>query len=93
MKNKVLEAWAAGTPVVMTSLANNGLPEAPFFRDYVVDGPPAFARAVVHLLRSSKERRRLGEAAHRLARDQSWSRAAARFATLLEGAARSHDQQ
>lgn len=93
VKNKILEAWAAGTPVVMTSLANNGLPEAPVFRDCVVDGPRPIAKAVVRLLRSPTERKRLGEAAHRLAGDQSWGRVAARFSTLLEGAAEGRRQR
>ncbi|MBL8236538.1 MAG: glycosyltransferase [Bryobacterales bacterium] len=55
---KILEAWAAGTAVVSTTLGAEGLPES--LR--IADGAAAFERAVVELLNDPAERRRLEEA-------------------------------
>jgi glycosyltransferase involved in cell wall biosynthesis len=52
---KILEAWAAGTAVVSTSLGAEGLP--PSLR--IADGADNFERAIVELLNDSGERRRL----------------------------------
>ena len=50
---KILEAWAAGTAVVSTTLGAEGLPEC--LR--IADGPEAFERAVTELLGDDGERR------------------------------------
>ena len=55
---KILEAWAAGTAVVSTTLGAEGLPGC--LR--IADGAEAFERAVVELLGDPAERRRLEEA-------------------------------
>ncbi len=55
---KILEAWAAGTAVVSTTLGAEGLPGCV----RIADGAEAFERAVVELLGDPAERRRLEEA-------------------------------
>jgi glycosyltransferase involved in cell wall biosynthesis len=87
IKNKVLEAWAMGTPVVMSSLATNGLEAASEFREFVADDPASMAGAVVGILESdAAERRRLGRAVAEAATRQSWTTAALRIGDLIEAA-------
>jgi len=62
---KILEAWAAATPVVSTSLGAEGLSDAGEHL-VVADDPREFAAAVSGLLDSPSERRRLGCAGRRL---------------------------
>jgi glycosyltransferase involved in cell wall biosynthesis len=89
IKNKVLEAWAAAKPGVMTRVASNGLALDEDAASLITDGPAAFAACVVQLLRDSADRVRLGRAAHALARDRhGWGDAAERLHQLLAAAAR-----
>lgn len=89
IKNKVLEAWAAAKPVVMTRVASNGLTLDADAASLIAEGPAAFAASVVQLLRDSADRARLGRAAHALARDRhGWGEAAERLHQLLSAAAR-----
>jgi glycosyltransferase involved in cell wall biosynthesis len=59
---KILEAWAAGLPVVSTSVGAEGLP----FRDgetgLLADGAEAFAGAVTRLLACREQRIEIGKA-------------------------------
>ena len=55
---KILEAWAAGTAVVSTTLGAEGLPACV----RIADGAEAFERAVAELLGDPAERRRLEDA-------------------------------
>jgi glycosyltransferase involved in cell wall biosynthesis len=88
IKNKVLEAWAAGKPTVLTSLASNGLMLDENARTLVVDDPREMAARVVELFRDRAERRRLGLAAHALVRRaHGWGEAGAALSRLLEAAA------
>ena len=59
---KIIEAWAAGTPVVSTSLGAEGLPARHSENILLADSPESFASAVTLLLDSSLERRRIGRA-------------------------------
>jgi glycosyltransferase involved in cell wall biosynthesis len=67
---KIIEAAAFGKPVVSTGLGNEGLA----FRDgeelMIRDDPAGFAAACVALLEDDAECRRLGLAAHRVARER-----------------------
>lgn len=56
---KILEAWAAGTPVVSTTLGAEGLPTEAMA---VADSPEAFAAKVSHLIANQEERDRLADA-------------------------------
>ena len=71
---KILEAWAAGTAVVSTTLGAAGLPGC--LR--IADGAEAFERAVAELLGDGGERRRLEDAGRkayeqRFHRQAGWS--------------------
>jgi len=73
IQNKVLEAMAAGTPVVATSLAVSGISVRPGEHCLVADTPVAFGRAVETLLRRADLRLRLAQAARDLvAARYSW---------------------
>lgn len=62
IQNKVLEAMAAGLPVVTSSYVNDGLQAEDGQHLIVADEPEAFAEAVVLLLRNPKLRRKIGRA-------------------------------
>jgi glycosyltransferase involved in cell wall biosynthesis len=59
---KILEAWAAGTAVVSTTLGAEGLEYRDGEHLIVADGPDNFARAVSGLLESPADRARIGRA-------------------------------
>ena len=59
---KILEAWAAGTAVVSTSVGAEGLPARDGEQILLADGPAAFAEAVSRLLACREMRDRLGKA-------------------------------
>jgi len=61
VQNKVLEAMAAGLPVVTTSHVNNGLSAEDGRHLIIADEPQSFAGAVVRLLRDPELRRRIGD--------------------------------
>jgi glycosyltransferase involved in cell wall biosynthesis len=73
IKNKILEAWAAGAPVVMTPLATNGLYARERFTELVRDRPDEFAERVIRLLTDDGYRRYWSQQAREAARVQSWS--------------------
>jgi glycosyltransferase involved in cell wall biosynthesis len=59
---KILEAWAAGTPVVSTTLGAEGLGARDGEDLLLADGGPAFAEAVSRLLACTDLRQRVGMA-------------------------------
>jgi glycosyltransferase involved in cell wall biosynthesis len=59
---KILEAWAAGTPVVSTFLGAEGLPVREGEHILLADNPVDFAEAVSRLLASNHLRRQIGAA-------------------------------
>jgi glycosyltransferase involved in cell wall biosynthesis len=59
---KILEAWAAGVPVVSTTLGAEGLPVRDGENVLVADSAEAFAGAVTRLLACTDLRHRIGEA-------------------------------
>lgn len=84
IKNKILEAWAVGTPVVMTRLAANGLSVRAPLDGLIGDTPDVLARLVGDLLADAGERSRLGIASRETARqDHAWSVAGDRLDALL----------
>lgn len=61
MKMKIVEALAAALPVVTTGCGAEGMDKLAPGADFVLaDGPAAFARAVLELLRDGERRRLLG---------------------------------
>jgi polysaccharide biosynthesis protein PslH len=59
---KILEAWAAGLPVVSTTLGAEGLPVQDGETALLADGAEAFASAVTRLLTCTELRRKIGSA-------------------------------
>ncbi len=59
---KIIEAWAAGTPVVSTSLGAEGLPAVDGENILLADGSENFIGAVSRLLESAARRDRIGKA-------------------------------
>ncbi|MDX1688204.1 MAG: TIGR03087 family PEP-CTERM/XrtA system glycosyltransferase [Candidatus Promineifilaceae bacterium] len=85
VQNKVLEAMAAGRPVVTSSLVSAGLGAQPDRHLLVADDPVAAARHVARLLRDKDERARLGAAGRRfVAKKYRWDYVTERIATIEE---------
>ncbi|HUI56869.1 MAG TPA: glycosyltransferase [Bryobacteraceae bacterium] len=73
---KILEAWAAGLPVVSTTIGAEGLPARHGEHLLLADGAAAFAEAVSCLLDSRDLRLTLGAAGRRLVeREFTWETA------------------
>jgi sugar transferase (PEP-CTERM/EpsH1 system associated) len=68
VQNKVLEAMAAGRPVVTTSVVNAGLGAQPGEEVMVSDDVTATAAQVIALLRNAELQTRIGEAGRRFVR-------------------------
>jgi len=63
---KIIEAWAAGLPVVSTTLGAEGLPATPGEHLLLADSPEAFVQSVVKILQTPDLLCRLSEAGRRL---------------------------
>jgi polysaccharide biosynthesis protein PslH len=89
IKNKVLEAMAAETPVVATSLAVEGLPVANGREVVIADGVSDMAAAIERLLAYEAERDALGRAARAFVeRSFSWDACASTYERLYADVAR-----
>lgn len=85
IKNKILQAWAMGKPVVATSNSIGGLLVRDGENIFVRDEPESFAEAVVTLLSDASLRARMGEASRRTVLDHySWQSKAAELEKLFE---------
>ena len=60
---KILEAWAAGLPVISTTIGAEGLPTEPML---IADHPADFARAIECILEDDETGRKLGAQGRRL---------------------------
>ena len=84
LKNKVLEAMAAGKAVVTTSRGVEALPFVGGVHGLVADNPKEFADAVLTLLDRPEQRRGLVANSRRLVAEQySWSGVSAYWSDLL----------
>jgi sugar transferase (PEP-CTERM/EpsH1 system associated) len=72
LQNKVLEGMAMGLPMVITTVANEGIQATPGEHVLVADEPASFAADVVRLLEDPASRATLGTAARRHILD-AWS--------------------
>ncbi|WP_320672290.1 glycosyltransferase family 4 protein [Patulibacter defluvii] len=86
IKNKVLEAFSAGTPLVANALAVQGVDDGRPGEHYLAaESPAEFADACLALLRDGARRRALAEAARALVVDRySWSAAADRLLAVYD---------
>jgi glycosyltransferase involved in cell wall biosynthesis len=69
---KILEAMAAGRPVVSTSVGAEGLDFRPGRELIIADSPREFAREVAGLLSDEQRRRQLAQAGKQAAERYSW---------------------
>ena len=85
IRTKVLEAWAVGRPVVLSSVAANGLPADDAVRSLVAHSANHMSELVISLLNDPARCARLGEAAHAIAtRDfAGWANPGRRLSGLL----------
>jgi sugar transferase (PEP-CTERM/EpsH1 system associated) len=84
LQNKVLEAMAAATPVVLTVAAATGMNATPGIEYLVADEPEQFAAHVVSLLTDQKRCEQIGRAARRhVAAHHCWEREMAKLERLL----------
>jgi glycosyltransferase involved in cell wall biosynthesis len=73
---KILEAWAAGLPVVSTTIGAEGLPVRQEREILLADGPAEFAAAVSRLLACTDLADRLGKAGRLLLQNEfTWEKA------------------
>jgi len=80
IKNKLLEAWAAGAPVVATARACQGAPAEDGDNLLVADSAAALAEAALRVIGARPLRRRLAAAGRAIVRRRlTWSAAAARL--------------
>jgi polysaccharide biosynthesis protein PslH len=85
---KIFEAMAMGKAIVSTTVGAEGLPVAGGLHLFIADDAPAFAHAVVRLLRNQTERARLGDAARHLVLERyDWDAAGRSLEVALEVAA------
>jgi glycosyltransferase involved in cell wall biosynthesis len=87
LQNKVLEALAAGLPVVVTPAVRDGLPRDAHAGCVAAESPRAFADAVLQLLASRPEERRRRAACADLSR-LSWSESLHDLESILSNAAK-----
>lgn len=82
---KILEAFAAGLPVVATTKAVEGLDVENGVHALIADDAAGLARAIVILLEDEASRERLAVAARHLVEDRyDWRRIGAKFASAVE---------
>jgi glycosyltransferase involved in cell wall biosynthesis len=88
IKNKILEAWSVGTPVIMTPMATNGLTEAPDDLLLAAEGLELSA-LVAELLIDRQRRELLGKLARTTAQAKfSWHSKGVAFDQLLRDVSR-----
>jgi len=86
IQNKVLEAMACGTPVVVSPQGSSSLAVKHGLNVIVAEDDEAFRSAVVELLQNPRRRNELGAAARRyVERDHGWDRIASQLENLYNG--------
>lgn len=85
MQNKILEAMAMGIPVIASRLAAGGVDARPGQDLLVADGPEPVAEAVLRLMTSPAEWRRLSHSGRRrVEQHYHWEQAMSRFDTFVD---------
>lgn len=84
IKNKILEAWAMGIPVVSTSLGSSGLICIPDENILVADSPISFAEKIMQLMDNNILREQIAEAGRQnVIKNYSWDKITKQFNKLL----------
>ncbi len=85
IKNKILEAMAAGKVVITTSIGARGIDVTAGENIIIADEPMVFAQRVTELLGNEQLRRRIGNSARKFVESQySWEKAADNLNNLFE---------
>jgi glycosyltransferase involved in cell wall biosynthesis len=85
VKNKLIEAMAAGLTIVTNSLGAEALPEEAKQSIVIADGEENIANAVVHLLNHPQESLELGNKARQVAEKYfRWETLSQKFMTEIE---------
>jgi sugar transferase (PEP-CTERM/EpsH1 system associated) len=96
-QNKILEAMAAGVPVVTSSAAAGGVDALPEEHFLVADEPQTLADAVLRIVENPAERKRLAAAGReRMLTHHNWTHSMQRLDRIVErclGAARPSDRK
>jgi glycosyltransferase involved in cell wall biosynthesis len=83
IQNKVLEAMAAGTPVVTTSLINEGLSAQPDHELLLADDAASTAQQIVKLLRDREHREQIARSGRQfVVRKYRWTHAVERVGAI-----------
>ncbi len=83
-QNKILEAMAAGVPVITSSTAAGGVDARDGDHFVVADGPEAVAAAAVRLMEDRTERARLARSGReRMLSHHRWDRSMAKLDTII----------
>jgi sugar transferase (PEP-CTERM/EpsH1 system associated) len=92
IQNKVLEAMAAGRPVVTTPLVSDGLGAVPGREILVADDAQATASQIVTLLTNAPLREQIGRAGRQFVEERySWNHAVERMRTIEQGLQQGRD--
>ena len=92
IQNKVLEAMAAGRPVVTTSLVNDGLGAQPGQEILIADDASATAQQIIRLLTNEQLREQMGKAGRQFVQARySWIHAVERMRTIEKGLRQGRD--
>ena len=84
IKNKILEGWAMGLPMVATPMALPGTASRPNFNILVSNQPAQFADNVIRLLCEEKLRKKIGDTGREtVLREHTWDRTAAAIEQCL----------
>jgi glycosyltransferase involved in cell wall biosynthesis len=84
-QNKILEAMAAGVPVVTSAVAAGGVDALEWEHFLVARTPGEYAQAVLHVLENPAERRRLAAAGRaRMLSHHAWPGSMRRLDTMIE---------
>jgi sugar transferase (PEP-CTERM/EpsH1 system associated) len=85
-QNKILEAMAAGVPVVTSEIAAGGVDALEWEHLLVARSPGEYAQAVLHVLENPAERRRLAAAGRaRMQSHHAWASSMRRLDVIIEG--------
>jgi glycosyltransferase involved in cell wall biosynthesis len=88
IKNKILQAWAMGRPVVATSASLGGLSAQDGLNVLVRDDMKEFAHGIAELLRDPARAATIGAAGRTMAeREYSWDHRARQFEEHLQAVA------
>jgi len=87
IQNKVLEAMACATPVIVSPQAAKALTAVPQ-KDYLIaDSPPVFAQAILALIEDPQQCRKLGEnGCQFVCKNHDWQQIAGRLVEIYQSA-------